>query len=70
VRSDEALKVKARFLRNASPRAYDEFCEAFAVYSANAFDVLLVATENWQLYQGHAQQCQKLMKVFEETKNG
>jgi len=60
----------ARFLRNASPKAYDEFCAAFAAYAEGATATLVMTTENWQLYQGHAQQCQKLMKAFEEAKNG
>lgn len=68
--STDNLKTKARFLRNAAPRAYEEFFGAFAEYTANAVDVLTEATENWAMYQGHAQQCKKLMRVFEEVKNG
>ena len=68
--STDGLVTKARFLRNASPRAYDEFCAVFAAYTASAANTLLMTTENWQLYQGHAQQCQKLMNVLEEAKNG
>jgi len=64
------LTNQARFLRNASPRAYDEFCEAFKAYAAASVETLLATTDNWQLYQGHAQQCQKLMRALEEAKNG
>jgi hypothetical protein len=70
VSSTDNLKTKARFLRNAAPRAYDEFFDAFAEYTGNAATILVEATQNWQLYQGHAQQCKKLMKVLEEVKNG
>jgi hypothetical protein len=28
-----------------------------------------MTTENLQLYQGHAQQCVKILKVLEEAKN-
>jgi hypothetical protein len=38
--------------------------------ASNASEILLAATDNWQLYQGHAQQCQKIVKVFEEARNG
>lgn len=68
--STDNLKTKARFLRNAAPRAYDDFFGAFAEYTANTIDVLTEVTENLSLYQGHAQQCKKLMKVLEEVKNG
>lgn len=68
--STDTLKTKARFLRNAAPRAYDEFFGAFAKYTEAANETLVEVTENWPLYQGHAQQCKKLMRVLEEAKNG
>jgi peptidoglycan hydrolase-like amidase len=64
------LTNQARFLRNASPKAYDDFLAAFTAYTEAAAATLVVATENWQLYQGHAQQCLKIMKALEEAKNG
>ena len=64
------LVVKARLLRNASPRAFDEFTETFRAYTASASEILLAATENWQLYQGHAQQCRKILNTLEEAQNG
>lgn len=68
--STDNLKIKARFLRNAAPRAYDEFCEAFRAYASASAETLLATTDNWQLYQGHAQQCRKIMNALEEAKNG
>jgi hypothetical protein len=64
------LVTKARFLRNASPRAYDEFCVAFANYSVNALDALVMATDDLQLQQGYVRQCRTIMKALEEAKNG
>jgi len=70
VSSTDNLKIKAHFLRNAAPRVYDEFLGAFAEYTEAAASTLVMATENWQLYQGHAQQCAKLLNVLREAKNG
>jgi hypothetical protein len=68
--STDELLTRARFLRNAAPRAFEEFCGAFAAYAEISSEIMLTATHNWQLYQGHAQQCRKLLKVFEEARNG
>jgi hypothetical protein len=70
VSSTDNLMVKARFLRNAAPRAYDEFLGVFAEYTQAAGATLVMTTENFQLYQGHVQQCLKILQVFEEAKNG
>jgi hypothetical protein len=70
VSTTDNLKTKARFLRNAAPRAYDEFFGAFAEYAEAMNDILVEVTENRKLHQGHAQQCKKLMTVLEEAKNG
>jgi hypothetical protein len=70
VSSTDNLTKKARFLRNAAPRMFDEFYEAFAAYAATASEILVMTTENWQLCQGHAQQCKKILKALEEAKNG
>ena len=64
------LTTKARFLRNASPRAFDEFFGAFVEYTEGVNEILVEVTENWQVHQGHAQQCKKLMRALEEAKNG
>lgn len=68
--STDNLKAKARFLRNAAPRQFEEFFGAFAEYTEAVNEILVEVTENRKLYQGHAQQCKKLMAVFEEAKNG
>lgn len=68
--STDNLKTKARFLRNAAPRAYEEFFGAFAEYTQAAAEILVGVTENWQLYQGHAAQCKKIRDALEEAKNG
>jgi hypothetical protein len=70
VSSTDNLKTKARFLRNAAPRQYEEFFGAFAEYTEAANDLLVEVTENRKLHQGHAQQCKKLMRALEEAKNG
>jgi hypothetical protein len=70
VSSTDVLTAKARLLKNASPRAYDEFLNAFAEYTRTMTEVLVLATDNWQVCQGHVQQCKKLMKALEEAKNG
>ena len=68
--STSKLTEKARFLRNASPQAFDEFLKVFAEYTEATVVHMITATENWQLYQGHVQQCIKLRQAFEEAKNG
>lgn len=68
--STDNLKVKARFLRNAAPQAYDQFFGAFAEYTDQVAALLVEATDNWQLYQGHAQQCKKLLIALEEVRHG
>lgn len=68
--STDNLKVKARFLRNAAPRAYDDFIAAFADYATASTDLLVKVTDNFELYQGHAQQCRKILTALEEAKNG
>ena len=64
------LTNQARFLRNASPHAYDKFCEEFRAYTAHLGQVLVEADTNLPLHQGRAQMCQKLLIAFEEAKNG
>jgi hypothetical protein len=70
VSTTDNLRTKARFLRNAAPKAYDDFFGAFAEYTEAVADILVEVTDNWQVHQGHAQQCKKLMKALEEAKNG
>ena len=67
--STTELTTKARFIRNASPRAYDEFVEAFRAYANAAVESLIMATEDLQLHQGYVRQCSNLLKALEEAKN-
>ncbi len=68
--STDNLRTKARFLRNAAPQAFDQFYGAFAEYTEAVAANLIMATDSWQLFQGHAQQCVKIMNMLEEVKNG
>jgi hypothetical protein len=68
--STENLKNKARFLRNAAPQQFTDFYGAFAEYAEAAAEIMVMTTENIQLYQGHAQQCVKILKALEDAKNG
>jgi len=69
VSSTSDLTNKARFMRNAAPRVFDDFFAAFEQYAGAATATMVMTTENLQLYQGHAQQCVKILKVLEEAKN-
>jgi hypothetical protein len=66
----KGLADYTRFLRNAAPREFADFCTAFAEYTGTVCNTLIYATDNLPLAQGHAQQCAALLKVFEEVKNG
>jgi hypothetical protein len=66
----DELSKRARFLRNAAPQAYQEFHAAFAAYAGDATKILVETTENFQLYQGHAQQLRKLLLILDGAKNG
>lgn len=68
--STNNITNQARFLRNASPKAYDDFCEVFRAYSLHLAQTLVTADTGLQLHQGRAQLCQKLLIAFEEAKNG
>jgi hypothetical protein len=70
VSSTKELTTYARFLRNASPQAFDDFFAAFAKYTRDQADILVITTENLQLAQGHAQQCKKILDALEEVKRG
>jgi hypothetical protein len=61
---------RARFLRNAAPQAFTDFHAAFARYTATVAELMIAADGNLQLYQGHAQQCSKILRVLEDAKNG
>lgn len=62
---------RARFLFNAAPQQFDDFLVAFIEYSSQQAINLVNTTENIQLAQGHAQQCQKIVDALREViKNG
>jgi ABC-type transporter MlaC component len=67
--STTELVTKARFMRNASPQAYDAFCKAFEAYAEDKTAGLIMATENVQLNQGYVRQCISILKALEEAKN-
>ena len=60
----------AKLLRNAAPRAFDEFHAAFASYTRQTTTKLINATENIEVVQGQTQQCMAILSVLEEVKNG
>ena len=69
--STDNLADKARFLRNAAPQAVRRFFWCVCGIHRDCGRYLGHGRpEIWQLYQGHAQQCQKILKVLEEAKNG
>jgi len=68
--STTELVIKARFMRNASPQAYDAFCKAFEEYAEGKTAGLIMATENVQLNQGYVRQCISILKALEEAKDG
>jgi hypothetical protein len=63
------VAAQARYLRNAAPQAFAEFCKAFEAYKNEQILTLLLATDNITLAQGHAQQCVKIAKMLEEVRN-
>jgi hypothetical protein len=66
----DELTKRARFLRNAAPQAYQDFQAALAAYAEDATKILVEATENFQLHQGHVQQLRNLLLILEGAKNG
>jgi hypothetical protein len=70
VSTTEELTKHARFLRNASPSAFQGFYTAFIDYTKRQCGELVNATENLQVAQGHARQCQKILEALERANNG
>lgn len=66
----DELAQRARFLRNAAPREFQQFYAAFVDYADRQNEVLLHVTQNWPQAQGHAQQCKKIRDVLEGARNG
>ena len=59
-----------RFLRNAAPQEFEQFCAAFALYTRKVGDELVFSTGDLALTQGRAQQCVKILQLLEEVKRG
>ena len=70
--STKDLVDRGRFLRNAAPREFDGFYQAFEKYAETVVYGVLSADGEQELLrvQGHAQQCVKILQVLEEIKNG
>jgi hypothetical protein len=64
------LTTRARHLRNAAPREFQEFYAAFCEYAERQNEVLLQVVDKWPQAQGHAQQCKKIRDVLEGVRNG
>jgi hypothetical protein len=70
VSTTEELTKHARFLRNASPSAFQGFYAAFVDYTDRQYEILVDAGENLQVLQGQAKQCKKILEALERAKDG
>jgi hypothetical protein len=70
VSTTDELTKHARFMRNASPQAFQDFYAAFVDYTDRQYEVMVCTTDNIQLAQGHAQQCRKILQALEGARNG
>jgi regulator of sigma D len=68
--STDELAKRARYMRNASPQTYLDFCAAFTDFTAKHFEILVNTTINLERAQGHAQMCKKILDVLEGVKHG
>jgi hypothetical protein len=68
-RSDE-LAERAKYLRNAAPQQFKDFCEAFAAYSRHQLGDFILATDNLRQTQGRVQQCEAILKILQGVQNG
>ena len=67
----EELTKQARFIRNASPSAFQGFYAAFVDYTDRQYEVMVdTSQENLLQAQGHAQQCKAILQALERAKNG
>ena len=66
--STKELDTYARFLRNAAPQPFDDFCTVFEKYTGETVENMINATTNLPLAQGHAQQCAKILQILEKAK--
>jgi hypothetical protein len=68
--TDKELTDYARFLRNAAPQEFSNFCAAFEKYTASYINTLVETAGDLPLAQGRAQQCVNILRVLEGIKNG
>jgi hypothetical protein len=68
--TDKELTDYARFLRNAAPQEFSNFCTAFEKFTDTTVNNLVYASGNVPLVQGQAQQCVNLLRILEGIKNG
>jgi len=65
------LTDHARFIRNAAPQVYEDFCNEFRNYTNTVVLAVVHTTgDDLQRAQGRAQQCLKILSVLEEIRNG
>ena len=65
------LADHARFIRNAAPQVYVDFCRAFEIYTETMVLAVVHTTgEDLLRAQGRAQGCLKVLRMLEEVKNG
>jgi len=67
--STSDLTTKARFMRNASPQAFDAFYAEFKAYTEQAASNLIMASDDLQLHQGYVRQCVTILNALEEAKD-
>jgi hypothetical protein len=69
--STKDISAHARFIRNAAPQVYEDFCRAFEKYTEIAVLAVVQTTgEDLLRAQGRAQQCLKILSILEEVRNG
>jgi hypothetical protein len=59
-----SLSDSIRFLHNAAPEEFEQFCQAFARYSDEVRDRLVKSPGQLEVLQGHAQQCVKILELL------
>lgn len=65
--TDDDLTQRLRYLRNAAPQQYGEFCGAFDRYLQGKLAELAQTEGNVHVAQGKAQMCMKLSKLFNDV---
>jgi len=63
------LTERARFLRNAAPREFQDFFAAFVEYTDRQYEMMVQTAEHLERAQGHAQQCKAIVDALEKAKN-